>query len=269
MTSERTESKALMVALTSMNAVLYFAGSYVTSYIESPYGIGQFRPAVVIPFYFAVVFGPYVGGVGAAIGTLLASILRYGQPWLSLVSGTPANFISFYLVGLLLHKKFSWTRFILVAIVTSLIGNSIAALGVLLAAYIGLYPPIQFVTMLPFYSQLGFVIGLTLFWFITMSPFTLFLIPILLKSTTVFLPENLAKQLSSINIEKEYKTLSITLLIIGFLSLTTSYAATSYPSILGAASRTTMEAIKTLFLIIGVAFVITSIILLIVAKIRR
>jgi hypothetical protein len=240
-----SRSKSFTIALTSMNAVLYFIGAYITSYIESPWGIGQFRPAVIIPFYFAVAFGPYVGGVGAAIGTLLASILRYGQPWLSLVSGTPANFIAFYLVGYFLHNRFSWSRFILVAITTSLLGNFIAALGVWFAAYVGLYPLIQFITKLSFYAQLGFVIGLTLFWFITMAPFNLIIVPILLKLTTTFLPKHLTEQLSSINIKKEYVTISGILLAIGVLSLIVSYIAAVSPEALGATSKIAIDAIKT------------------------
>lgn len=260
------KSKSFTIALTSMNAVLYFIGAYITSYIESPWGIGQFRPAVVIPFYFAVAFGPYVGGVGAAIGTLLASILRYGQPWLSLISGTPANFIAFYLVGYFLHNRFSWSRFILVAVTTSLLGNLIAALGVLLAAHIGLYPLIQFIANLPLHAQLGFVIGLTLFWFITMAPFNLIIVPILLKSTITFLPKHLAEQLSSISIKREYVTISKILLAIGILSLIITYITILSPEILGATSKITIDAIKTLFLILGASFIIASTSLLIAFK---
>ncbi len=264
--NEKIKSKSFIIALTAMNAVLYFIGAYATSYIESPWGIGQFRPAVVIPFYFAVAFGPYVGGVGAAIGTLLASILRYGQPWLSLVSGTPANFIAFYLVGILLHKKFSWPRFIITAVITSLLGNLIAALGVLLAAYMGLYPLIRFIVTLPLYSQIGFVIGLTLFWFITMVPFNLIIVPILLKSTITFLPKHLVEQLSSINMKKEYLTISGILLIIGILALLISYITISSPNILGATNKVMIDAIKTLFLILGASLITFSAIFFIISK---
>jgi hypothetical protein len=47
-----------------MNAVIYALFSFAAAYIQSPWGAGQFRPAVVIPALFATVFGPMSGGVG-------------------------------------------------------------------------------------------------------------------------------------------------------------------------------------------------------------
>ena len=55
------DSPSMLVALTSICASLYALGSYATSYIESPWGTGQFRPAVVIPAVFAILFGPIPG----------------------------------------------------------------------------------------------------------------------------------------------------------------------------------------------------------------
>ena len=64
----RKRSVSLEVAQSATCAVLYAMGSYLTAYISSPWGSGQFRPAVVIPAIFATLFGPFVGGIGAAPG---------------------------------------------------------------------------------------------------------------------------------------------------------------------------------------------------------
>ncbi|MEM1766962.1 MAG: ECF transporter S component, partial [Candidatus Bathyarchaeia archaeon] len=65
------------VSALAINAALYAVGSYATAYIQTPWLV-QLRPAVVIPAVFAVLFGPIVGGLGAALGTFIASILTYG-----------------------------------------------------------------------------------------------------------------------------------------------------------------------------------------------
>lgn len=88
----------MLVALTAMNAALYCAGSLATAYIPTGVII-QLRPAVLIPALFAALFGPWVGGLGAAMGTFIASIMRYGTPILTLASGTPGNFACYYVLG--------------------------------------------------------------------------------------------------------------------------------------------------------------------------
>ncbi|MEM0017680.1 MAG: hypothetical protein QXU23_04655 [Candidatus Korarchaeum sp.] len=52
------------VSATGLCAALYAIGSFSTSYIVSPFGRGQFRPAVVIPALFSIIYGPEVGGWG-------------------------------------------------------------------------------------------------------------------------------------------------------------------------------------------------------------
>jgi hypothetical protein len=64
-------SFSLNVALMSICAGLYAIGSFITANIPSPWGAGQFRPAVIIPSLFAVIAGPFPAGVGAALGTLI------------------------------------------------------------------------------------------------------------------------------------------------------------------------------------------------------
>jgi len=69
-------------------------GSLFTAYIPAGFII-QLRPAVVIPAVFAVLFRPWIGGLGTALGTFIASLIRYG---------TPANFRCLFLIGHLTWK---------------------------------------------------------------------------------------------------------------------------------------------------------------------
>jgi hypothetical protein len=59
---------SLRAVLTALCAALYAVGAYATAYIPSPWGFGQFRPAVVIPAFFAVVFGPLGGRCRRSFG---------------------------------------------------------------------------------------------------------------------------------------------------------------------------------------------------------
>ncbi|HDM88801.1 MAG TPA: hypothetical protein ENG65_02265, partial [Candidatus Bathyarchaeota archaeon] len=54
---------AKKLSLISVNAALYAVAIAVTSPIPTPWGVGHFRPGVVIPAFFSVVFGPFIGGV--------------------------------------------------------------------------------------------------------------------------------------------------------------------------------------------------------------
>ncbi len=122
------------VALTTICAALYCVGSLLTAYIPTGFII-QLRPAVVIPAVFAVLFGPWIGGLGAALGTFIASLIRYGTPLLTLFSGTPANFVCFFLIGRLTWKlsgRLHWT-------LSYLIGNLVGYLAGFVIIAVGLY----------------------------------------------------------------------------------------------------------------------------------
>jgi len=95
--------RAYDVALASINAALYALIGYATYLgIFTPViGVVRFWPAVIIPAAFAVVFGPKVGGLGAAVGIFISDMLIHGNAILSLTVGVPSNFICFYLIGLL------------------------------------------------------------------------------------------------------------------------------------------------------------------------
>ena len=100
--------KSLMIALAALNATLYAITAYATAYTESPWSHGQFRPAILIPALFATIFGSWVGGIDAAIGTLICDSIKHGPLYmLSLIATVPANFLVFFLYGYILKKRFT------------------------------------------------------------------------------------------------------------------------------------------------------------------
>ena len=76
--TENGQRKSILTVAMIMCAALYAVGSFATAYIPSPWGFGQFRPAVVIPAFFAAIFGPMPAGIGAAMGTLIADSVKHG-----------------------------------------------------------------------------------------------------------------------------------------------------------------------------------------------
>jgi len=86
-------------------SALYAIFGYLTSGITF-FGIG-FLPAVVIPAVFAVLYGPWVGGMSGAIGIFIRDMFVHGNPALSLAAGVPPNFILFFLIGYLSTKNIS------------------------------------------------------------------------------------------------------------------------------------------------------------------
>jgi hypothetical protein len=96
-----------------------------------------FWPAVVIPAIFAVLYGPWVGATGAAIGIFARDMLFHGDPLLSLTAGVTANFAMFYIIGYVSQKSFGWKK---LALSMTLAGVIVAA-GLLLPT---LLLPVEF-----------------------------------------------------------------------------------------------------------------------------
>jgi uncharacterized membrane protein len=99
--------KTTNVTLTALNAALYATIGYMTFLgIFTPViGVVRFWPGVFIPAVFATLFGPWVGGVGAAIGIFISDLIIHGNALLSLTVGVPANFVMFYLIGYLTGRR--------------------------------------------------------------------------------------------------------------------------------------------------------------------
>jgi len=81
-------NKTLILILISLNAGLYTVVGYITYFGIVVFGV-RFWPAVVVPAVFAVLFGSYVGDVGAAIGIFISDMLTHGMPLLSLYFKNP------------------------------------------------------------------------------------------------------------------------------------------------------------------------------------
>jgi uncharacterized membrane protein len=179
--------RASHVAAIAICAALYAAAIAVTAPIPTPWGVGHVRPGVVVPAFFALVYGPYVGGLGAALGTFIGSVILasvgLSNPFLSLVSGVPGNFVGFFILGYLMSRVRSWYRFVWSALISLFFGNLVAAAGV-----------VSFFTLIvarwaswSIEAKLGTVGGLTLFWLSTMLPFVLIVVPALLRVTAPIL----------------------------------------------------------------------------------
>ena len=89
----------LQLIMTAISAALYTVVGALTYGGFTFYGV-RFWPAVIVPATFAVLFGPWIGGIGAAIGILLADVIfGHGNAVLSLVIGVPSNFLGFAIIG--------------------------------------------------------------------------------------------------------------------------------------------------------------------------
>lgn len=178
---ERPLGSTLKLVLIAISAALYALAKGATAIIPTPWGVGQVLPGVIFPAVFAIIYGPVIGGLGAAIGTFVGDVLflvPLGQttPPLSLIAGVPGNFVGFFLLGWFTRKYRSWNGFVFGSFISLLIGNLIAAFGVV--AYLSL----SLWAGLPLDAMIGTIFGFTLFWLVTMIPFVIPLVPPLVRS---------------------------------------------------------------------------------------
>ncbi|HUX79153.1 MAG TPA: ECF transporter S component, partial [Alphaproteobacteria bacterium] len=113
------------IAVIGICAALYAIVGISTANV-SFFGIG-FLPAVVIPAVFAVLYGPWVGGISGALGIFIRDMFVHGNAALSLVAGVPANFILFFLIGYISIRNISLKQ---------------ALVGVIVATFALLFPTI-------------------------------------------------------------------------------------------------------------------------------
>jgi hypothetical protein len=246
----------------AMCAALYAIGSYLTSYIPSPWGVGQFRPAVVVPALFAVVFGSVPAGVGAALGTLIADSMKHGYLYPgSYLSAVPGNFVGFYLFGYI-TKKFTWGRFVLASNVTLALANLVVAalyVYVFRILYLGDAKYIAFSAQ----TAVVFVIGLTIWWFVTMLPFVILVTPLLIRVVSWATPSLVSDDIlrHSLGEELPRRLFSLALLVPGVVML--SVGLLLYYSAFGAQmvaffGDATASLVSLMFLLSGVALVATG-----------
>ncbi|MCL4429234.1 MAG: hypothetical protein M1167_00630 [Chloroflexi bacterium] len=108
--------RAFNIAVIALCAALYAVVGYLTSFNLSFGGVA-FWPAAFVPAIFAVLFGKWEGGIGAAIGIFIRDVVVIGQPLLSLTAGVTANFAAFFLMGYFAHKKLNQKRTMLSLII--------------------------------------------------------------------------------------------------------------------------------------------------------
>ncbi len=118
--------RALEIAMIGVCAALYAVVGRLTDFGFTVGGVA-FWPAAVIPAIFAVLFGPWTAGIGAAIGIFIRDMLFHGDPLLSLSAGVTANFAGFFLIGYISRKNLDWKR-----IVTSVIFSGVIVASSLL-----------------------------------------------------------------------------------------------------------------------------------------
>lgn len=185
----------LIIVATAINAALYAVGSFTTAYIPSPWGFGQFRPAVVIPGFFSVIFGPWAGGIGAALGTLIADSVKHGGIYPgSLLAAVPGNFIGFFMLGYFMRKKFNWARFITATNISLLVANAVTAF-LYVFVYKFMYSQASAFTQATGDALIALSAGLTIFWFVTMLPFVLLIVPPLMSVTAKAFPSIVSPEL--------------------------------------------------------------------------
>ena len=100
-------SAALKSTATAVNAALYAGIGLLTYFGVFAPIIGVVRfwgVAVVVPAVFAAIFGPMVGGIGAAIGIFISDMVIHGDALLSLTVGVPASFAMFTIIGILSNR---------------------------------------------------------------------------------------------------------------------------------------------------------------------
>jgi uncharacterized membrane protein len=104
--------RALDVAALALDTALYAALGYIFWFVfpltAPALGLVRFWPPVIIPAVFAVLFGPLIGGLGAAMGIFISDMLIHGNPILSLMAGVTSNFVGFALVGYVARRNIKW-----------------------------------------------------------------------------------------------------------------------------------------------------------------
>jgi uncharacterized membrane protein len=123
--------KAQDVAVIGICAAVYAVIGRLTDLGLTFLGVAFF-PAVVVPAVFAVLYGPWVGGFGAAIGIFIRDMLFHGNAALSLTAGVPPNFVVFFLIGYLANRNINMKKIVAGVVVA----GTVVAAGVLVPVVI-------------------------------------------------------------------------------------------------------------------------------------
>lgn len=163
-------SRVRLIASAAICAALYAIVNAITSFIGTPFGIGEFRPGVVIPAFFALVSGPLPAAIGAGVGSFIGdmiSLVPTGRSTflLALAAGGTGNFVGFLILGWIFEKLRNWKGFVVGTTAGLFFGNLVAAGVVVLILSL----------------STSVMTGLLLFWFGTMFPFVIIFVPVLIR----------------------------------------------------------------------------------------
>jgi hypothetical protein len=136
--------KTISIAAFALNAALYVAlGVLLSSVVPLSFEGVRFWPQVIIPAVFAVVFGPWVGGLGAAVGIFISDVSLGGSPLLSVMAGITSNFVGFWLIGYIANKKIDLKKSSAIyGVVTAIcaivayVYTNLLAVGVIIGCYL-------------------------------------------------------------------------------------------------------------------------------------
>jgi energy-coupling factor transport system substrate-specific component len=114
------------VVYMALGAALYAGLSIATNFLQLPsVGHVSLRPAIVIPLFFGVAFGPVVGLFSGLVGTFLSDLISgYGVWW----NWDLGNGLIGFMAGLTLYStvrglgRYNKTRLIVIAEVLSVVG---------------------------------------------------------------------------------------------------------------------------------------------------
>lgn len=123
--------RAYDVAMIGICAAVYAVIGRLTDFGFNVGGVA-FWPAALIPAVFSALFGPWIGGFGAAIGIFIRDMIFHGDPLLSLTAGVTGNFAAFFLIGYITKSKFDNKK----TIISALIGSIIIISGILIPTII-------------------------------------------------------------------------------------------------------------------------------------
>ncbi len=157
--------RAFDVAIIAICAALYFVVGYLTSF-NLTFGGVAFWPAAFVPAIFAVLFGPWKAGIGAAIGIFLRDVIVIGQPLLSLTAGVTSNFVMFFLIGYFANTKLTKTKISL----SLILGSIVILAGILLPT---LFLPAESLAYTQFLSTENIVIAFGAIMIVTIALFAL------------------------------------------------------------------------------------------------
>lgn len=144
-TKKKTQNPAVKIALVIVGAVLYGLSSWATMGIAI--GTVTLRPAAFISCAWGILFGPWVGGLSAAIGNTFISDVLSGWFGIGGVGGFVGNFLMGFLPGFLVRDTKKWWLISLVSGASAVVCAACIALWQVIVKINVFWPPFLGVTV--------------------------------------------------------------------------------------------------------------------------